>query len=56
MSERKKLREVTWVLGDKPCRTFKLQTGCWADVTNTNSVTGKKGGATPPAIVSRLAF
>jgi hypothetical protein len=20
---RKKLKEVTWVLGDKPCRTFK---------------------------------
>jgi hypothetical protein len=26
-----KLKETTWVLGDKPNKTLKKQTGCWTD-------------------------
>jgi hypothetical protein len=28
-----KLKEVTWVLGDKPCKTLKMSTGCYANIT-----------------------
>ena len=28
-----KLKETTWVLGDKPCKTLKMSTGCWANTT-----------------------
>jgi len=28
-----KLKEVTWVLGDKPTKTLKMSTGCYANIT-----------------------
>ena len=40
---RKKLKEVTWVLGDTPCRTFKRTTGCWAETLPARK-DGKVGG------------
>ena len=28
---KKKLKNVTFVLGDKPCKTLRMDTGMWAD-------------------------
>lgn len=43
---RKPLKAVTWVMGDKPCRTFKLAAGCWTETAPARR-DGKVGG--PPA-------
>ena len=32
---RKRLSNVTWTLGDKPCKTLVKATGCWTDVTRS---------------------
>ena len=29
----KKLRNTTWCLGDKPCKTLVKQSGSWVDIT-----------------------
>ena len=31
--KKSKLSNVTWVLGDKPCKTLKMQAGCYTDIT-----------------------
>jgi hypothetical protein len=31
---KKKLKNVTWTLGDKPCKTLKKSAGSWTDVTH----------------------
>ena len=31
--KKSKLSNVTWVLGDKPCKTLKRQAGCFTDIT-----------------------
>ena len=41
MAATKKLNNVTWVLGDKPCKTLKMAAGCWTD---DNRITANKGG------------
>ena len=28
-----KLKNVTWTLGDKPCKTIRKAAGCWVNVT-----------------------
>ena len=38
---KQKLRNVTWVLGDKPCKTLKTSAGCWVDQEKSKS--GKVG-------------
>jgi len=30
---KKKLKNVTWTLGNKPCKTLKKSVGCWTDLT-----------------------
>lgn len=40
-TKRQKLNNVTWVLGDKPCKTLKMAAGCWTD---DNRITANKGG------------
>jgi hypothetical protein len=45
-----KLNNVTWVLGDSPCKTLRNSAGCWVDQTNDkykrHGNGGKIGGAT----------
>ncbi len=38
-----KLKNTTWTLGDKPCKTMKIATGCWTDTPAYASKTGKVG-------------
>jgi len=42
MTQRRKLSNTTWTLGDKPCKTLKMTTGCWTDVARARK-TGKVG-------------
>ena len=39
-----KLKNVTWVLGDAPCKTLKNAAGCWVDKTHDKLGRHGKGG------------
>ena len=41
MAQRKRLSNVTWTLGDKPCKTLRISAGCWVDQEKSKS--GKVG-------------
>ena len=41
---KKRLSNVTWVLGDAPCKTLKMSAGCWVDQTNDKYQRHGKGG------------
>jgi len=47
-----KLNNVTWVLGDTPCRTLQKAAGCWVDQTHDKPARhgsgGKVGGTRRP--------
>ena len=32
-SDKVKLKNVTWCMGDKPCKTIRKAAGCWVNVT-----------------------
>jgi len=39
-----KLNNVTWVLGDSPCKTLRKSAGCWVDQTNDKYARHGNGG------------
>jgi hypothetical protein len=46
-STRKRLSNVTWTLGQKPCKTLKLSSGSYCDqvsIRNKKAGKGKVGG------------